>query len=149
MKNTEWYKWQDRNNILDNKQPAIYYIAHTEKDISNEQFSYIEDIIYIGMSISYNGLKGRLTQFESAMKGKDGVHGGAERVRFKHKDHKSFFAKTFISARIFKLSETRETANDWRIKGDCVGYEYYSFAEYLDKFKHLPEFNDQNISKKK
>jgi hypothetical protein len=149
MNNTVWYKWQDRNKILDKNQPAIYYIAYSEKDISNEQFSFLEEIIYIGMTISANGLQGRLNQFESAMKGKDNLHGGAERVRYKHKDHESFFAKTYVSARIFNLSQTRETANDWRIKADCVGHEYKSFAEYLDKFNHLPEFNDQKISKKK
>jgi len=147
--NTKWYRWSDRNKITNKNQPAIYFIAHSEEDISEKDFSFVKEIIYIGMSISINGLKGRLDQFEAAMKGKNGVHGGAERVRVKHIDSEKFFKKAYISARIFKLSDTRDTSNDWRIKGDCVGHEYKSFADYMDIFECLPEFNDQKTSKKK
>ncbi len=149
MTNTKWYRWSDRNKITNKNQPAVYFIAYSEKDISDKDFSFIKEIVYIGMTISLNGLKGRLDQFEAAMKGKDGVHGGAERVRFKYKDSGKFFEKTYISAKIFALSDTRETADDWRTKGDCVRHEYKSFADYIDKFKCLPEFNDQKKSKKK
>jgi hypothetical protein len=147
--NTKWHRWSDRNKIVNKNQPAIYFIAHSEKDISGNDFSLIKEIIYIGMSISIRGLKGRLDQFEAAMKGKNGVHGGAERVRVKYEDPEEFFKKAYISAKIFKLSNTRDTANDWRIKGDCVGQEYKSFADYMDRFGCLPEFNDQKRSKKK
>jgi hypothetical protein len=147
--NTKWVPWGKRNTISNKNQPAIYYIAHVNQNIEDEDFSYIKDIVYIGMTISKSGLKGRLEQFEKAMYGSDGVHGGAERVRFKHKDANSFFENAYVSACIFELSDNRNTSNDWRIKGDCVGHEYKSFAEYLDQHDKLPEFNDQKISKKK
>ena len=147
--NTKWVPWAKRHTISNKNQPAIYYIAHLNQNIEDKDFSYIKDIVYIGMTISKSGLKGRLEQFEKAMYGSDGVHGGAERVRFKHKDANSFFENTYVSACIFELSDNRDTSNDWRIKGDCVGHEYKSFAEYLDQHDKLPEFNDQKISKKK
>ena len=147
--NTKWIPWNQRNNISKNDQPAIYYIAYSELNIEGNDFSYIEEIVYIGMTISNNGIKGRLDQFEKAMKGSDGVHGGAERVRFKHKDANEFFKNTYVSACIFELSKEKNTSNDWRIKGDCVGHEYKSFAEYLDQHNKLPEFNDMKKSKKK
>jgi hypothetical protein len=148
MKNTKWYKWENRNEIPNNDEPAIYFIAYSPNDISNTEFSLIRDIIYIGMTISQGGLKSRLRQFEATMNGRSG-HGGAVRVRFKHKNKDAFFKKAYISARIFPISVGRDTPNDWRIKGDCVGFEYKSFADYHEKYKMLPEFNDHNKSKKK
>ena len=147
--NTKWIPWKKRETIFKKNQPAIYYIAHLNQNIEDNDFSYIEEIVYIGMTISKSGLKGRLDQFEKAMYGSNGVHGGAERVRFKHNVAGSFFENAYISACIFELSNEKNTSNDWRIKGDCVGHEYKSFAEYLDQHKKLPEFNDMKRSKKK
>jgi hypothetical protein len=149
MRYTKWFKWIDRIQIEDINQPAVYYIANSKNNISGQDFSYLEDIIYIGMTISKKGLKGRLDQFDAAMKGKNNIHGGADRVKFKHKNAITFFNDTYIAACIFKLSNSRETPTDWNIKGDCVGHEYKSFAKYLKTFKRLPEFNDQKKSKKK
>ena len=149
MTNTKWHMWSDRNKIANKNQPAVYFIAYSEENISDKDFSFIKEIIYIGMSISNNGLKGRLDQFEDAMKGKDGVHGGAERVRLKYKNSEEFFKKAYFSAMIYKLSDKRDSSDDWRTKGDCVGHEYKSFADYMDIFNCLPEFNDQKRSKKK
>jgi hypothetical protein len=148
-KNTKWVSWGKRNTIPKRNQPAIYYIAYVDQNIEGQDFTYREEIIYIGMTISKSGLKGRLDQFEKAMFGSEGVHGGAERVRFKHNNAESFFENTYVSACIFELSDNRNSADDWRIKGDCVGHEYKSFAEFLDQHHNLPEFNDMKRSKKK
>jgi hypothetical protein len=149
IKNTKWVSWNKRNTIIDKDQPAIYYIAHSTTNLDGNDFSYCEEIVYIGMTISNNGLKGRLDQFEKAMHGYMGVHGGAERVKFKHKDSDTFFKDTYVSACIFKISKNKNLSEDWRTKGDCVGHEYNSFANYMDLFGRLPEFNDQKRSKKK
>ena len=106
--NTNWIPWNKRNTISKKNQPAIYYIAFSEVSIEGDDFSYIAEIVYIGMTISNNGLKGRLDQFEKAMGGLPGVHGGAERVRFKHQDVAEFFKKTYISACIFELSKEKK-----------------------------------------
>jgi hypothetical protein len=115
--NTKWVPWGKRNTISNKNQPAIYYIAHVNQNIEDEDFSYIKDIVYIGMTISKSGLKGRLEQFEKAMYGSDGVHGGAERVRFKHKDANSFFENAYVSACIFELSDNR---NSIVLATDCL-----------------------------
>jgi hypothetical protein len=148
MANTKWYKWGKRNEIVNKNQPAIYYIAYSETDISNRDFSLLKEIVYIGMTVSIGGLKSRLDQFEATMKGKTG-HGGAARVLFKHKSYDTFFRKAYVSAKIFPISETRDTPSDWRIKSECVGLEYKSFADYLEQYKMLPEFNDLKKSRKK
>ena len=83
------------------------------------------------------------------MEGKYNTHGGAQRVRFKYKDFNEFFDDLFVSVYSFPVSKTRDTADDWRNKGSCVKHEYVSFAEYLDLYGFLPEFNDHAKSKKK
>lgn len=147
--NTKWVAWKNRNTISLKDQPAIYFIAHISENLEKKEFKYIEEIVYIGMTISKKGLKGRLDQFEKAMRGSDRVHGGAERVRFRHADADLFFENTYVSACIFELSKTRDTPHDWRKKAECVGHEYNSFAMYLELFDKLPEFNDHAKSKKK
>jgi hypothetical protein len=147
--NTNWIRRKNRNEIGDKNQPAIYYIAHSTSNMEGKEFSFDKEIAYIGMSISKSGLKGRLDQFEKAMHGFDGVHGGADKVIFKYKNADIFFQNAYVSACILKLSANRSTPNDWRIKGTCVGHEYTSSAEYLDRHNELPEFNDQRKSKKK
>lgn len=79
----------------------------------------------------------------------DEVHGGSERVRFKDKNPKDLFDNLYISARIFKLSDAKNTPGDWRLKGECVGFENKSFGEYLEKYGVIPEFNVQKKSLKK
>lgn len=144
----KWSKWQTKNQIPDIKEPGIYYIAHSNEDLSNQFFDFQKDIIYIGMSISKKGVLGRLYQFEKGMEGKDGTHGGAERVRFKHKDHIEFFDNCYLYVKPFKLSKENDVFN-WKQKGECVKHEYVSFANYLEKYGELPEFNDFKRSIKK
>ncbi len=147
--NTNWIKWNQRSQIPNKSQPGIYFLAYTKEDISGKRFSLIKEIIYIGMTISKSGVIGRLDQFKVTMEGKYNTHGGAQRVRFKYKNFNEFFNDLFVSVYSFPVSKTRDTADDWRIKGECVKHEYVSFAEYLDLFGFLPEFNDQSKSKKK
>jgi hypothetical protein len=148
MENTKWMRWENRNKIDNNTHPGIYFIAYSEEDISGTTFSMLEEILYIGMTISKGGFKSRLAQFNAGMEGKTG-HGGADRVRFKHNDSVTFFKNTYVSVKAFLLSTSKDTPDDWRIKANCVAFEYVSFANYLEKHKRLPEFNDHTKSKKK
>jgi hypothetical protein len=150
MAYSKWHTWENRNKIPEVKEPGIYYVAYTENNIAGNSFSFIPEIIYIGMTISKKGVHGRLAQFRHAIVNKgDGVHGGAERVRFRHKDSELFLANVYIAICSFPLTPSKDTADDWRQKGECVKHEYVSFAEYLDLYGELPEFNDQERSKKK
>ncbi len=147
--NTKWVKWDNIASIPNIKQPGIYFLTHTKTNIDGQDFKMLQEIIYIGMTISKKGVKGRLYQFERAMKGINGVHGGAERVRFKHKKHKSLLGNLYVSIRLFPVSEEQNDPKDWRQKGECVKHEYVSFADYINKYNQLPEFNDQQKSPKK
>ncbi|MCK5542828.1 MAG: hypothetical protein KAI40_09050 [Desulfobacterales bacterium] len=83
------------------------------------------------------------------MNGKNKIHGGAERVRFKHQNAMEFFQNVCVSIKSFPLSENQNPSFDWRQKGECVKHEYVSFANYIDRYGELPEFNDQDKSRKK
>jgi|GEM_PF-4678385 len=72
-----WTQWNNRWKIPQIKSPGVYYVALSDQDISGHPFHYIEEIIYVGVSISKKGVLGRLYQFQKAMEGKNGVHGGA------------------------------------------------------------------------
>ena len=144
--NTKWTSWGNRNQIQ-NIQPGVYYLAHTEQNISGNDFSMIKEIIYIGVTISKGGTKGRLGQFRDTMERNYNNHGGAQRVRFKHKNSTLFFNNLYVSVLPFPLLSNN--GDDLRIKGECLKHEYVSFAEYVDLYGVLPEFNDQKRSLKK
>lgn len=144
----KWIKWNNRLHISEIKEPGIYFIALSDMELTGKPFELNKEIIYIGMSISKKGVLSRLSQFEKGMLGKDGTHGGAERVRFKHKNPDSFFENIYVFVKSFPLKQNDEVYN-WKQKGECVKHEYVSFAEYLNNYGELPEFNDQKKSKKK
>lgn len=149
MKNTKWIKWCNRKKIAGKNQPAVYFIAYSENDISDSEFTMLKEIVYIGVTFSTKGLNGRLNQFKSAMTGKKKVHGGAERVLFANKDIEAFFNNAFVSARIFDISTVNSEIESLRIKGKCLGNEYESFAEYFELHNELPKFNNRNSPKHK
>jgi hypothetical protein len=149
MKNTIWCKWSDRKNIVGKNQPAVYFIAYSENDISDNDFTMLKEIIYIGVSISKQGLIGRLNQFKRAMNGAIKTHSAAERVREKHLNIDDFFKYAFVSARIFDISKAKSEVEILRIKGKCLGDEYASFADYMEKYHLLPEFNNKSKKSKK
>lgn len=144
----KWIKWNNRKQISEIKEPGIYFIALSNIELTGKPFELNKEIIYIGMSISKKGVLSRLSQFEKGILGKDGTHGGAERVRFKHKNPDTFFGDIYVCVKSFPLKHNDEVYN-WKQKGECVKHEYASFAEYLNNYGELPEFNDQKKSKKK
>lgn len=76
---SEWYPWQSREKLGGLKYPGVYAIAYTPSNLSGRPFSWRREIIYIGMTNSVLGLKGRLKQFDNTIAGNTG-HGGADRV---------------------------------------------------------------------
>ena len=59
-------KWElvqsNTKEIVKSKNPGVYVIAWSEKDLSKEQVKW-EDVYYIGMSNAKAGVQGRLKQF--------------------------------------------------------------------------------------
>jgi len=147
MNFSNWQHWQDRNQLYNLKYPGIYILLYTQNDISSTRFDWKKDIIYVGMTNSKGGLKSRLQQFENTIAGKTG-HGGAERVIYKHSNYKKFASNLYVSVCPFICDITSNNAKDLLIMGKVVEFEYICFAEYVKRFKCLPEFNDKKRSPK-
>ena len=148
MKFTQWIKWTERNTIENLQYPWVYVIAYADIDIVNNDFDWIEEIIYVGMTNSQGGLKNRLQQFENTIIGKTG-HGGAQRVIFKYRNYNELIKKLYVSARYFKCNVTSNQVDDLLVMGKVAEYEYICFAEYVKRYNRLPEFNDKKLSPKK
>lgn len=139
---------EDRNSLSGVKYPGIYCIAISKREFSEKNFKWISDIKYVGMTNSQNGLKGRLRQFDNTINGKTG-HGGADRFRYKHPNYNDLVEELFVSVCSFQCDVTSNSSEDLRVMGDVAKFENECFAIYVDKFGHLPEFNDKKKSPKK
>jgi len=144
---SSWFPWTSRNKIMGVKNPGIYILAISGKDLSNQPFSWREEIIYIGMTNSSAGLKGRLQQFDNTINGKTG-HGGADRVRFKYEGYEELSKRLFVSVMPVFCNVKSNHPDDLLKMGDVAKLEYVCFAEYASKFGHLPQFNDKKNSPK-
>lgn len=146
---SSWARWMDRNTINGIKNPGIYALAVTAKDISNIPFNYIAEIVYFGQTTGGNGLQGRLNQFEYTIaQKKRSVHGGAERFLYKYKSYPELTTKLFVSLCPVVCDVKSNCPEDLLKMGDVLKLEYYCFAKYAEKFNMLPEFNDKKKSPK-
>ena len=144
---SKWEKWEDRNTLSGIKYPGIYCIALIERDISKNDFSWIPEIAYIGMTNSKGGLKSRLKQFDNTISWEEG-HGGGCRFRKKYPIYPELLAKLFVSVCPFECSVDSNIPEALRIMGDVAKFEYECIATYAEKFNMLPEFNDKDRSHK-
>lgn len=144
---SKWEKWANKTNLKNIDFPGVYIIALCDTNIEGDNFSWREDIIYIGMTNSKKGLKGRLKQFENTINGKSG-HGGAQRVIFKFRNIDNLKMKLYVSVCHFECDVNSNKPKDLLIMGDVAKFEYVCFAKYVEIFKRLPEFNDKELSPK-
>ncbi|WP_178861605.1 hypothetical protein [Thiomicrorhabdus cannonii] len=142
-----WVPWHERNSLDGAKYPGIYIAAISNENIAGESFGWIPEIIYIGMTNSVSGLKGRLKQFDNTIAGKSG-HGGADRVLYKYQDYEELTLKLYISVRSFSCDVKSNHPTDLRIMGMVAKFEYDCFAYFVEKFGELPEFNNKKKSPK-
>lgn len=144
---SRWIKWEDRNSLKGIKYPGVYCIAISDIDLSEQDFTWIPRITYVGMTNSIAGLKGRLKQFDNTIIGKTG-HGGAERFRFKYKSYPDLVSKLYVSICSFKCDVKSNKPRDLKVMGEVAKFEFDCFAEYVDYFGELPEFNNKKKSPK-
>jgi hypothetical protein len=145
---SNWTRWRDRDQLPGIKFPGVYVIVLSDKDIASTPFTWCKEIIYIGMTNSKGGLKSRLQQFENTINGKEG-HGGAVRVRFKHRDYNALVSKLFVSVSHTECDVTSNKPSDLRLMGNVAQQEFECFASFAEMFGRLPEFNDKKNSPKK
>ena len=143
-----WLKWTNREQNKNIKYPGIYIICHSEVDIEGSPFEWNENIIYIGMTNSKQGLRGRLKQFDNTLRGKSG-HGGASRVIFKYKENLTLVENLYVAVQYFECDVKSKQVEDLLVMGGVASYEYVCFAEYVKRYNRLPEFNDMEKSPKK
>ena len=149
IKFTPWVRWDDRGKIGGIKNPGVYALVITTKDISKTPFEYIEEIVYFGMTNSVGELKARLNQFDYTISQKKrSVHGGAERFLYKYKDYSKLIKKLFVSVCPVECDVKSNSPEDLLKMGDVAKLEYQCFAKYAEKFKKLPKFNDKKNSPK-
>jgi hypothetical protein len=148
---SKWIRWRERDQLGDTiKNPGVYVIALSDEDIASTPFTWREEIIYIGMTRSKGGLKARLRQFDDTINWKKG-HGGAERVRKKHRDYNMLVPRLFVSVNHTECDTKPNLPkpSDLRLMGFVLQQEYECFAAFAEKFKRWPEFNDKKNAPKK
>lgn len=144
---SKWIKWKNHNDAEGIHYPGVYICAISETDLSGKKFRWLQEIVYIGMTNSLSGLKGRLRQFDNTIVGKRG-HGGADRVLYKHRDYQTLISKLFFAISPFKCDVKKSTPTDLRIMGEVAKFEYDCFAHFSETFGSLPEFNNKKKSPK-
>ena len=144
---TKWHRWARRDGVPALGRPGIYIIAKSEQDLSGQDFEWIEEIIYIGMTNSRGGLRSRLRQFDQTLKGNI-KHGGADRVLYRYRDYEGLVAGLYVAVLPVECDVKSNQPQDLRRMGDILRLEFYCFAEYAERYGRLSEFNDKKASPK-
>jgi hypothetical protein len=144
---TTWLPWGDRNLHENAASPGVYAIAVSERPLTGRRFTWREEIIYVGMTNAVAGLRGRLRQFDMTMAGRL-AHGGADRVRFKHRSYNAFRKRAYVAVAPFKRDPASNLSRDLRTMGEVAKFEFLCLACFVDKFGRLPKFNDKKKAPK-
>ncbi len=142
-----WRSWLHRHEASGIEYPGVYALAYSVRNIASRRFSWRKEIIYVGMTNAVSGLKGRLKQFDNTISGKTG-HGGADRVRFKHRNYGKLVQNLYVAVVPFKCDAKSNEPRDLRKMGEVAKFEYSCFAYFVEKFGALPEFNNKKNSPK-
>ena len=126
--------------------PGVYALALPVSDIGGENFDWIADIIYFGMTNSVGGLAARLKQFDNTIHRKEG-HGGGCRVRYKHRDYDELTKKLFVSISPVECSVKSGLPADFLKMGEVAYLEYYCFAKFSERHQRWAEFNNPKAPK--
>jgi hypothetical protein len=145
---SRWYKWSDRSEIPNLRMPGVYVLAVSSAPIEGKAFSWLPEIIYVGMTNSVHGLTARLRQFEETIRGTRCNHGGADRVRYKYRSFSALSKKLFVAIAPVRCDVTTNAPDDLRAMGSVAKLEYDCLAEFVERQRQLPEFNDKKRSKK-
>jgi hypothetical protein len=154
---TKWSKWESRESLFEIDFPGVYCIAISERDFSEQNFDWVEEIECVGMT-NKQKLKKRLQQFDDTIN-KDFKqfdnpineryrHGGADRVLYVHRNYQKLVSNLYVSVSPFTCEIKSYKPEDLRIRGDIAKYEYECIAIYAEKFDNkLPKFNDPRAPK--
>jgi hypothetical protein len=143
---SDWVRWRERDECDGIKQPGVYVIALPAKLLANRRFSWSRDIVYVGMTNSLAGLAGRLQQFDRTMAGTL-RHGGADRMRFKHRSYTRFSQRAYVAVAPFPCTPGSSLPRDLRVMGEVAKFEFTCLATFAAKFGEIPSFNKHSATK--
>ena len=149
MKFTPWQHWPARNNLGEIlRYPGVYVVCFSPATpLDGKSFQWAKDIIYIGMTNSVTGLKGRLAQFDQTMRTSRVTHGGADRVRIKFPDYSRFVRSAYVAVCHMVCDGTANSPADLRKMGKVAEWEYVALATYAETFGGRPECNKRTAKK--
>lgn len=128
--------------------PGVYALALSRKPLSGKPFSWLPEIIYVGMTNSKPGLGSRLKQFDDTIAQRRSNHGGAERVLFKHRNYPKLVSRLFVAVAPVFCNVRSNAPRDLRLMGKVAEFEFICLARYAQRHGTLPEFNDKARSLK-
>ncbi|MGD0260664.1 MAG: hypothetical protein ABSD29_12665 [Verrucomicrobiota bacterium] len=144
---SRWAHWNSRNGLEGLEFPGVYALAICNHDLSGKRFSWIKQIVYVGMSNAIAGLRGRLKQFDNTIVGKTG-HGGAQRFRYDYPSHKKLVPYLYVAVAPFKRTGTSNSPADLLTMGDVAKAEYECWAQFASVYGRLPKYNDKKKAPK-
>lgn len=143
LKFSDWYEWKNRNEYPLKNFPGIYLISITLNSKLAGKKTCFEDVVYIGMTNSQQGLCGRWNQFSKAILG-NGKHSGGKRV-FSDNGHydtwKNSFLYLYIAAMGVECDVINPTDEDYIKMGWVTYLEYEAFACYYKSVGGHPKYN--------
>lgn len=146
-----WKTWKERYSFENLNYPGVYAIAKSDANLSGTPFTFIRNIVYFGMTNSKGGVHSRLDQFDNSLQTPQRTpgHGGADRMKYKYPDYEAATSHLFVSVLPIVCDVTSHSPEDLRKMGYVTSLEYECFAQYCEKFGHLPEFNNRKQSPRK
>lgn len=143
-----WHQWENRHSLAGIKYPGVYLVSYAECELQGSPAEWTPQIIYIGMTNAVGGLRSRLSQFDRTIAGKAVTHGGADRVRYKHRHYPSLIGHLYVSVLPFVCDVKSNLPDDLRVMGEVVQCEYNCLAGVVEQIGKLPEFNNKKLSRK-
>lgn len=138
---SKWFKWEDKGKYPDKKYPGVYMVAITDKNLEGTD-PQLDDVVYIGMTNSWNGLIGRWRQFDRSIKGFSG-HSGGNTVYADLGDYKNWTKKLFVCGSTVKCTVDKKTRtpDDLLYMGWVAYLEYEALAYYKTQLGKEPLYN--------
>lgn len=143
-----WSRWEARGKLSDVDSPGIYVVAVDQRDLSGESFSWLDSVVYVGMTNSVGGIASRLRHFDGTISGRRNLHGGADRFRFKYQSYSKLLPKLFVAIAPYPCDSSSNKPADLRIMGDVAKCEFECLARFVEVHGRLPQFNDKKASPK-
>ncbi len=144
LEKTEWMQWNERKSCKALKKRGIYFIAKSDKPLSDFN-SICGEIIYIGETKGKGGLAKRLDDFEKCATFNAVGHSGGTDFRRKLIDDEtkaknSWEMPSWCYLAVIAISDEIENEFAYKI---LPQYEAFFISAYHEKFGDVPLLNKE------